>query len=356
MQTGESISWLKTNNLYEIARDIAPILKKVFSSCLAVRDEKVLIVGDTGFENKNISSLLSGAYYLAAEDLKFNAKLVLQSPKRSTSTADEDVVASLDELKDQGIVIITLSNKLGSLGGLGKSFRKLCQKRNHRFISSTGLGDIPNDNLNLILPAIDVSYKTLQLRHEIIKSMFDNGNEVHVETKAGTDLHYNIKGMKAVSADGNYCLPGKGGNLPAGEVYIPPNGKRVEGKVVIDGSSRNHAGTVQIKDPIVLTIKDGSIINIEGGKEAQLLEKSLEMAATRAKHPSSVRRIGELGIGINPNARIIGATIIDEKSLGTAHIAIGSNYWFGGDIYTIIHLDQIFRDPIIKVDGEILKI
>ena len=55
-------------------------------------------------------------------------------------------------------------------------------------------------------------------------------------------------------------------------------------------------------------------------------------------------------------AIIIGATIVDEKKLGTAHIAIGSNYWFGGPIRTIIHLDQIMKDVTIEVDGEKLRI
>ena len=48
--------------------------------------------------------------------------------------------------------------------------------------------------------------------------------------------------------------------------------------------------------------------------------------------------------------------IVDDKSLGTAHIGIGSNYWFGGDIYAIIHLDQVFKNPAVYFDGELLKI
>lgn len=69
-----------------------------------------------------------------------------------------------------------------------------------------------------------------------------------------------------------------------------------------------------------------------------------------------MRRICELGIGLNPNASIIGAMIVDDKTLGTAHIGIGSNYWFGGNIYAIIHLDQVFKNPTIYFDGELLKI
>jgi len=63
--------------------------------------------------------------------------------------------------------------------------------------------------------------------------------------------------------------------------------------------------------------------------------------------------------GISPGSlyrQISTPTIIDEKAHNTAHIAIGSNYWFGGSIYAAIHLDQIFRNPKIYVDGRELRI
>lgn len=218
------------------------------------------------------------------------------------------------------------------------------------------LGDLATSNADLILKAIDVNYKPLQTQHEEIRKKLDNAKEVHITTPAGTDLHYNKQGIKAIAADGNYTMPGKGGNLPAGEVYAPPNGKRIEGRVVIDGSSRTHEHTILIKKPIELTIDDGNITEIRGGEEARQLENTLKWAASVAKNPGNVRRICELGIGLNPNASIIGAMIVDDKTLGTAHIGIGSNYWFGGNIYAIIHLDQVFKNPTIYLDGELLKI
>jgi leucyl aminopeptidase (aminopeptidase T) len=249
-----------------------------------------------------------------------------------------------------------MSDKLGSLGDMGKSFRKFCQKKDHRFISALSLGDLTTNHVDSVIEAVDVEYKPLKALHDRMKNELDNANEVHIRTKAGTDLHYNVEGMSAISADGIYHDPGSGGNMPAGEVYIPCKGKKVEGKVVIDGSSRNHKHTVVIKEPITLDIKDGSIVNITGGDEAKKLQEALEWAASKSKHPKSVYRVGELGIGLNPKAKIIGSTLVDEKTLGTAHIGIGSNYWFGGSIYAKIHLDQIFRDPQITIDGKKLEV
>ncbi|MBI4143590.1 aminopeptidase [Candidatus Woesearchaeota archaeon] len=356
METVESLKWLKEQNLYELASKVSFSLKKIFTPCLAIKDEKVLIVGDVGYENRNVAAVLSGAYYLAAEHLKLDAKLILQNVKSRGDISDENVVRSLSELKSGNIIILNMSDKLGNIQELGKSFRKWVAKRNHRFISAMSLGDLATSNIDLITKAIDVNYKPLQTQHEAIRQKLENSKEIHITTPAGTDLYYDKSGIKAIAADGNYTLPGTGGNLPAGEVYAPPNGKGVNGKVVIDGSSRTHEHTILIKDPIELAIEEGNITEIKGNEEARQLENALKWAASVAKNPGNVKRICELGIGLNPQASIIGAMIVDDKTLGTAHIGIGSNYWFGGSIYAIIHLDQVFKNPTIYLDGELLSI
>lgn len=356
METVESINWLKQNNLYSAAKNASLYLKKIFVPCLAVQNEKILIIGDRGFENKNTSAILSVGYYLAAESLNMDAKLVLQNVKARGMRADDDVIDSLADLKEKNIIFVNMSDKLGSINSLGKSFRKMCLAKKHRFVSSLSLGDLNNSQTDEIIQAIDTNYKPLQAKHDEIKKILDVAEELHIKTKAGTDLYYNIKGLKALCADGNYTKQGYGGNLPAGEVYIPPNGKKVNGTVVIDASSRSHTHTSIIKKPITLKIEEDTITEIKGGEEAKELEKTLNWAANKAKYPNRVRRIGEFGIGLNPKAKIIGSTVIDEKALGTAHIGIGSNYWFGGEIFTIIHLDQVFKNPEITVDGKLLKI
>ena len=356
MDTIQSIQWLKANNLYDLAQDTSFYLKKVFNPCFNVTDEKILIMGDKGFNNKRIAPVMAGAYYLAARSLNMDTKLILQDVRSRGNPADEVVVEALDNLENGNIVFVNMSDKLGSLNEIGKSFRKFCEKKKHRFVSALSLGDLNTSKLNDVIAAVDVDYKPMGAKHDEVKAVLDEAKEIHVKTKSGTDFYYNVEGMNSIAADGIYHEAGKGGNLPAGEVYIPCKGRSVEGKVVIDGSSRNHKHTTLIKEPIELKIENGSIVSIVGGEEAKKLENTLKWAAGRAKHPKSVYRVGELGIGLNPRAKIIGSTLVDEKTLGTAHIGIGSNYWFGGSIYAIIHLDQIFKNPEITVDGKTLTI
>lgn len=354
MDTKQSIEWLKQNNLVKLGKLNQFYLDKIFKKCLNANGEDILIIGDTGLKGQHISSVLSYSYYLAALKLKHNPNLMLQRQKTRGQNADDDVISALEDLNDKAIVMVNLSDKLGNLKHIGKSFRKYCFNKKHRFISSTGLGYLPTAKINEFINALNVDYKELKKKHLEIKKQLDKATSLHVTTLAGTDLLMDIKNVKAVSADGIYIRPGSGGNLPAGEVYFAPN--NVNGVAVIDASSRNRFNTRLIRKPIKLIVEDGYITNIEDGHKAELLKKTLSWAESKAKYPERIRKVGEFGIGINPYAKIMGSTIVDEKTLGTAHIGIGSNYWFGGSNKTIIHLDQVFRNPRIEIDGMVLKI
>ncbi|MFH1642678.1 MAG: aminopeptidase [Nanoarchaeota archaeon] len=351
METLPSLQWLRKQNLYGQCNILKSTLKKVFSNCLAVKDEKILVVGDKGYLRSHVSSLLAGAYYLAADELKLNAKLIIQNVKPRGQKADDDLINALTDLENGSIIIVNSSDKLGSIGEIGKSFRKYCLKRKFRFVSALSLGDLATSKVNDVVRAIDINYKELQIRQNQIKALLDDASEINITTDNGTDFSAEIKGKIALSSDGDYAISGLGGNLPAGEVYIPPT-NNVDGTIIIDGSTRNHKHTNIIKDPIKIIVKQGKIESIEGKEEANLLNRTLDWASHHSKRPGGIRRIGEIGIGFNPNADIIGSTLVDEKALGTAHIGIGSNYWFGGDIYAIMHLDQIFKNPKIEVDGK----
>ena len=160
---------------------------------------------------------------------------------------------------------------------------------------------------------------------------------------------------KAKKATGIYRNPGEGGNLPGSEAYIAPNGSKVNGIIAVDGSIRTKNDTLLVKSPVKLEVKNGIITKVGETHEGKKLQSTLLWAHNKAKNPQGVWRISEFGIGLNKKAKIIGSTIIDEKAYGTAHFAIGSNSWFGGEIKSIIHLDQVIRDPSIKIDGKLLK-
>ena len=324
-------------------------------TCLRIRNEEVLILGDVGYDGNPLAPIVTASYYLAAQEMGFKVGLIVQEPKIRGDDADEEIVKELKNLGKGKVLIMALSSRLRKLDDLG-SFRTYIKENDHRFVSSTSLGGLVLEDLPALIKAIDIDYDALKKKGQLLKEKMDKGEKIRITTPAGTDITMNIKGKIAINNCGDYAKPGKGGNIPAGEVYIPPKWKHVEGKAVIDGSCAYRLGTQIIKEPITLTIEKDEVVKIEGGKEADLLRETLDWATKKSKFPWGVRRIGELGIGTNPGSVITGSTVIDEKTYGTAHIAIGSNYWFGGTIYAIIHLDQIFKDPKIEIDGEEIEV
>ena len=355
MDEKELMQFLIKKDLFDTVKNNAYYFKRIFKQCFnASENDSIVLVSDLGEDERNVAAMVAGAYCMAAKSLGIEISVLLQSSS-STNVTDEKVANGLLNLQKGGIAMMALTNKLGTLGGKEKSYRTLAKSKGHRFASSTSLGGLTNDKFADFVKAIDIDYFSLQRRMQLVKEKLDAGNEVNVTTPAGTDIRLKIKHQKAISVAGEYINNGNGGNIPVGEVYMPPDKKDVEGMIVIDGSMRDHQMTRIISSPIRMTVKDGAVTDIEGGEEAKLLEQSLQRAESMSKYSWGVRRIGEFGIGMNPGARIIGSTLIDEKTLGTCHFALGSNYWFGGTIKAIIHYDQVLKNPTIKVDDEVLK-
>lgn len=325
--------------------------QKILKNSLKARGEDILIVSDYGERDRNIASMLGYGYYHAAKSKGFEVNLLFQNVKKGFMFADQHIIDAISRLENNNIVILTVSNKLGRFGE-SRSFRTFCKERGHRFISATGLGDVRNSYFDIFLEAMNTNYSRLRRKGFIIKKKWDKAEEIRVKTKAGTDITFDVSEMRAIANVGDYHQPGEGGNMPCGEVYIPPKGYYgVNGKFVIDGSMKIDSGALLVNSPLTVSIKEGRVEKIHG-KQTYMLERTFKRYEDRAKFPYRIRHIGELGIGINPGAVLIGSMIMDEKVLGTGHIAFGSNYWFGGNIKTIYHGDQVFKSPVFYLDGK----
>ncbi|NIU39433.1 aminopeptidase, partial [Candidatus Bathyarchaeota archaeon] len=198
---------------------------------------------------------------------------------------------------------------------------------------------------------------------EVARAM-NSAASVDVKTTLGTDITFGVQGRRARTDDGDFKAPGKGGNLPCGEVFLSPALATASGTIVFDGSLTLEK-TLTISEPVKVTIAKGFITEIEGGKEAQKLKAHVEKAETKpfemakrgelAKkeaedYAKNARNIGEFGIGLNPKAKIVGNVLEDEKVLGTVHFAVGSNY--DQDALALIHSDGIVKDPTVAIDGK----
>lgn len=173
-----------------------------------------------------------------------------------------------------------------------------------------------------------------------LKSRLDKAKYIRLVTELGTDIVFDVRACDWKADHGIIHEPGSSSNLPAGEVFVAPKGGN--GVFVVDGSM---GGMGLLDSPLTIKVENGQATEITG-EGAKHFINMLDRVGPLA------RNLAELGIGINPVARLIGNVLEDEKVAGTVHIALGDNSTFGGDVVAGIHLDGIITGPRLFVDGE----
>jgi len=183
-----------------------------------------------------------------------------------------------------------------------------------------------------------VDYSKIMEEADRLMALFKGVERVHITAPAGTDITLELN--KRLWQTDVKIKEGDFGNLPAGEVWCAPIEDGANGVLVIDGSIGD-LGNVPC--PLTLRIKAGKLVSVECAdkafaKEVEELSNIDEMAST----------IGELGIGLNPGARIVGIMLEDEKASETSHIAFGNNLDMnGGRNGSKTHRDYLFYKPTI---------
>ena len=105
-----------------------------------------------------------------------------------------------------------------------------------------------------------------------------------------------------------------------------------------------------LEEPIVCTVREGYIVEMAGGDQADFLREHLDSFADR-----HCFNVAELGVGLNPNARLTGEMLEDEGVMGTIHIGIGTSHTLGGEIVAPTHYDLIMWEPTITVDDQVVQ-
>ena len=171
------------------------------------------------------------------------------------------------------------------------------------------------------------------------------GRIAHVTTDKGTDITFSVAGRKAVRQYGRSLAPGSSSSPPDIETALGPLERTANGIVVIDGGIP-HPEIGVLSSPITLTLENGKITTITGGDEATKLE-----AILKSMNDEAVYLIAEMGIGLNDKATLSNRMLEDEGVMGTMHFGFGSNTSFGGTIISNNHIDMIFKNPSLTIDG-----
>jgi leucyl aminopeptidase (aminopeptidase T) len=337
----------------------------VSSSLKMSEGESLLIVTNPEREVFEIACAL----YDAAFEAGTRPTLIVQSIKTQTDYAEESVIAAFEARPD---AFVSLSaEKLGKdKEGIrtpyewdGASFDHVFHYQLYGAKTLRAFWS-PGATKAMFAKSVPIDYAELKARCQAVSKVLSRATSVRVTNAKGTDILVDIRGRQPKSDDGDFSLPGSGGNLPAGEVFVSPRVGASSGTIVFDGSIAAVRGDIAIHEPIRCKLEGGYVVAVEGGIEAVALREALtsgEEAARRMggdgtlgaeqveAYVRNARNLGELGIGLNPKAAIVGNMLEDEKAFHTCHFAIGANY--DDDAPALIHLDGLVTNPtIVAID------
>ncbi|MGA2548283.1 MAG: aminopeptidase [Rectinemataceae bacterium] len=345
--------------LLEAARIAATISLKLREG------EAVLIVANPERESFAIAS----AMYDAAVAAGARTTLILQPVKNQTDYTEEAVIAAFESRPD---VFVSLSaEKLGKdRSGIrtpyewnGVDYDNIFHYQLHGAKTLRAFWS-PGATRAMFKKTVPIDYEALRIRCRAVAEALAGGLYARVTNAGGTDIHIGLKGRAPKVDDGDFSSPGSGGNLPAGEVFVSPQLGLSEGLVVFDGSIAAIKGDILIREPIRCRVEGGFVVEVTGGEEAAALRASLDTGEEAARklgregalppdkveaYARNARNLGELGIGLNPAAAVVGNMLEDEKAFRTCHFAIGANY--DEDAPSLIHLDGLVSRPTIVVVG-----
>ncbi len=285
-------------------------------------EESCLIVTDSDKEP------LARPFFEFAQKVTKNCHIKVMEPLQENG---QEPPAEVAELMMQHDVQVLLTDK------------SLTHTKARRLANDNGarIASMPGITKDVINRSLDVDYGKMREFSGRLSSTLSCGKRVRVLTEKGTDITMEI-GLGLHPDDGALDKPGAFGNLPAGEVSFAPTG--ANGVFVVDASIPVIG---KLDSPLTFRVLGGKVHEVEGN-DAPELEAALDKIGPGAYV------IAELGIGTNPNAKVTGIVLEDEKVLGTCHIALGNNVSYGGMNDVPIHLDGVIMNPTIELDGNII--
>jgi leucyl aminopeptidase (aminopeptidase T) len=204
------------------------------------------------------------------------------------------------------------------------------------------IASMPMITEEIIRECLGADYQEIAGTSQKLAEMLTGASHVRIVTEAGSDLTLDISSRTGIADTGLLSESGAFGNLPAGEALIAPVECVGEGVLVVDGSV---GGIGRVEEPVVLTITNGTIVNVQGGRDGERLKAMLKDTDNNAW------KIAELGIGTNRQAKLIGNPLVDEKVYGTIHVGFGDNSHMGGVQVSSMHYDCIITEPTLYLDG-----
>ncbi len=316
----------------------------VADDCLGIRKgEKVLLLAGEGIEKEEGMCDLFSAVKEELFMRDLNPTIISYRAGRGAepSVLVEKACCSAD-------VIITIFVRGLLHSGVFPRVQKY-KKPNARILM---LPDSNNFNfLNRMMPKTKEEFYDVSECTERIGSKFLGGpHKVHLTSGNGTDLAFTLGSLSGWNHTGIGKDPGSFAMLPAGTLNVGVDEGSAEGILVID--TYTALAPDLLKDRIVFEVHKGYATSVTGGKEAD------DFLAAAEKHDGSLEEkfcIAEFGLGFSKTADYHVNLEEGEHVYAAAHIGIGSNATFGGNVMIPAwHTDSLLPDATVELDGTVI--
>lgn len=309
-----------------VMREIA---RNALTHVLGAREgERLLVVTD----EHRIE--IGNAFYEAGDRLKLESRLfVLEDGERPLRELPHDLRRTLQGADMMVSVFVAYPEET--------PFRIVLLKAAAEAGARTGHGPGITDDM-MLKGAMRVDFERLREAGEAMERRLEGATGAHLTSPSGTDLRFDLLGRRFISDVS--VAPGSFGNFPNGEVRCAPLETGALGTLVCD-STVGDLG--RVTSPVTIEVAAGRIASI-GAEDPRLVARIEEL--TSIDEQASI--VGELGIGINPAARVIGNMLEDEKAVGTVHVAFGNNTEMGGENTSRTHRDFLMTRPTLLMEFE----
>ena len=305
-------------------------LTNLLDRCLAIRSsERVMLLTDEGSDDDVVDALVDAIATRGA--VPFVSEIPM--PRMPGS---EPPSAVADAMRAADVVIELTSLFIGS-----NQARRRANEAGTRYVAMPGVRvETFRDDGPLA-----VDFDRIRLDAESVGAAWGGAERFRLTTPAGTDLSGSVAGRPGRVLHGLAREAGAYMAPPDIEAGTAPVEGSANGVAVIDADLL-FMGQGPLARPVVLTVRGGEIVGIEGDEA----ERLLEMLARCGDDPR-MRNLAEVSMAFNPAGRVCGVPMETESALGTAHIALGNSIAYGGTVDAAAHLDCVMREATLELDG-----
>lgn len=197
---------------------------------------------------------------------------------------------------------------------------------------------------------------TLRPRVEAGAARLERARHVRVTNPSGTDISYGLGSYQPLLQYGYTDQPGRWDHFAGGFVYIWPNEGESNGKIVLRAGDIIFPFKEFLRSEIEITVKDGFILEIDGGFDARVLQDYMQ-----SWNDPDAYAMAHIGWGLDEMALWNAVTLMNKETsigmdgrafYGNVLWSTGPNTDVGGTRATPAHLDIAMKGASLYLDGE----